>query len=149
MLYGNNKMKIKKYIIEFFIALFIFWVGSSIWIKISQSQYTERRQEARGILEKAKLAGEYLIQNKNLNNQYIVNIGPKLIQKLDEISQKENKKYMIKTFSGDVEQGDSTATHHILISNGQDNVLGIRLKYDKKLDKFHILGFWTPRNENI
>jgi hypothetical protein len=43
--------------------------------------------------------------------------------------------------------GDGRGTHHILLRSGGREILGLRLAYDRSLAGFHVLGFWTP-NQN-
>ena len=40
--------------------------------------------------------------------------------------------------------GDRKADACILYSTKEKEILGLRMKYDRGRDKFHILGFWTP-----
>jgi hypothetical protein len=40
--------------------------------------------------------------------------------------------------------GDGTATHRLYIRNSKEDCIALRLKYNSKLKKFHVLSFWHP-----
>lgn len=73
----------------------------------------------------------------------VVWIGPNLARKLDSLAAFQLDECSVGIQSGD-HLKDHEASHHLVLSCDQSERLGIRLRFDKKLNKFHILGFWTP-----
>ncbi len=44
--------------------------------------------------------------------------------------------------------GEFWDTHHLYFVCDGKRALGIRLKYEKRIDKFHIRGFWSPNRND-
>jgi len=77
----------------------------------------------------------------------IVIVGNGLREKITELQKKATEfEFGIKV--GDLEEpfGDSKADGILTIKTDYKNI-GIRLKYDKKMDKYHILGWMTLEND--
>ena len=100
----------------------------------------------------AKAIGNYLISatlEGNLNSAgpenhpNIIFVGENFKNKLIELKPKFSKRCMTEMEKGDADVGDGTATHHLFLVCGGTKLIGIRLKYDKKYNSFHILGYWT------
>jgi len=91
-------------------------------------------------------AGDYLIASwqdihvgENNGHLNMVRVGDGLIGKLRELKPATNS--CVSKLAGTKE--DSEASHLVKIFCDQIPVLGIRLRYDKSINKFHILGWWT------
>ena len=91
------------------------------------------------------------------DNQYtteriaVVHIGNGLKRKLATIGVSLNGSCSVIGVSGDAPKpiGDGSASDHILISCGGKHVLGLRLMLEAKLNKFHVIGFWSPRSSPL
>lgn len=73
----------------------------------------------------------------------VVRVGPKLARKLDSLAHFQQAECSVSTHTGD-QLKDREASHHLILNCDEFKRLGIRLRFDATLDKFHVLGFWTP-----
>ncbi|TDX51513.1 hypothetical protein [Orenia marismortui] len=109
----------------------------------------------RGLKEQAISAGNDLvnaaIHNESVESELIVFVGEGIKNKFRSLSDKLKKEYEIIYKRGDAphptgEKFNLGVNKCILtIKNQSGELLALRLKYDNKLNKFHILGFWTPK----
>lgn|SRR5690554_1275906 len=89
-----------------------------------------------------------VIENKEISSKYAVYIGEKLQLALQENKQEFIIGYEIEFRKGDLKfpYGDGKAQYRITInSSKKEELLTLRLKYDKKEAKFHILGFVSSK----
>jgi hypothetical protein len=79
------------------------------------------------------------------NSMLLVSLTPALKQALGQFLTTPTR-YDDTFRSGDepAPVGDGTATHRLYMRNHKDDYLTLRLKYDPKLKKFQVLGFWNP-----
>jgi len=108
--------------------------------------------DTKEIENKAVTLGEDLvscvIEDKEIFSEYAVYIGEKLQLALQEKRQEFLIGYEIEFCKGDLKfpYGDGKAQYRIIIySSKKEELLTLRLKYDKKEAKFHILGFVSSK----
>ncbi len=85
-----------------------------------------------------------VIENKDISSKYAIFVGEKLQLVLQENDEEFKMGYEIEFHKGDLKfpYGDGKAHYRIIIiSSKGEELLTLRLKYDKKQAKFHILGF--------
>jgi len=84
------------------------------------------------------------IQNNKASSKYAIFIGEELHLAMNKYKKDFIIGHDIQFFKGDLKYpyGDGKAEYRIVVysSNGKE-LLSIRLKYDRKKEKFHILGF--------
>ena len=114
------------------------------------SAYTAHsaRQSSAVISHRANEIGKYLIEkialsSQKTENRQIVFLGKAVRSKFKSLSNSLREGYRTKVIDSDLTapHGDGSASHHIIIFNDQKKLLALRLRYDERLDKFHILGF--------
>ncbi|NLY88170.1 MAG: hypothetical protein GX085_00885 [Firmicutes bacterium] len=105
------------------------------------------------IKNKAIGLGDHLvscvIENREISSKYAVHIGESLQLALQEKKEEFIEGYEIEFRKRDMEfpYGDGKARYRIIIySSKKEKLLTLRLKYDKKEAKFHILGFASATN---
>jgi hypothetical protein len=96
--------------------------------------------------------GKELTQTEFSETEYtqitdVVVVGNGLREKMTEL-QKNANEFEFKITDGDLEKpfGDNQADAVLAIITDYKNI-GIRMKYDKGKDKFHILGWMTLNND--
>ena len=93
--------------------------------------------------------GKKLTQTDSLQISDIVIVGNGLREKMTELK-KNATEFEFRTQKGDYEKpyGDNHADVILIIKTDYENI-GIRLKYDKEKDKYHILGWKTLDNSKF
>jgi hypothetical protein len=76
-------------------------------------------------------------------SRYYVTIEDGLMEELMELQLELWQDYEIEVYERDNDKENGKASHFIIIKSKGEERFGIRLKYDKDADKFHILGYWT------
>lgn len=109
----------------------------------STSYVTDRAISVGERLLQAGTSGGATELSANRTFPDVVWIGPELARKLDALASLETSACAATVLGGDVHE-DHEASHHLILNCHGFARLGIRLRFDRTLDKFHILGFWTP-----
>ena len=87
-----------------------------------------------------------VINGKTISSMHAIFIGENLRRALQDRREEFIRGYKIQCFSGDSRYGDNKAQYHLVISSEEDKkIVTLRLKYDKSLEKFDVLGFVTSR----
>lgn len=81
------------------------------------------------------------------NSTLLVSMPPRLEQALKEFLTTPSA-YLDTIRFGDEPPpiGDGTATHRVYIRNFKEDSIALRLRYEPKLKKFHVLGFWQANS---
>lgn len=74
----------------------------------------------------------------------LVRIGDGLRQRLSDLHGQLQADCSVDVRSGDAPGalGDGRASHHLLLRSGGAEVLGLRLRWDRRRGAFHVVGFW-------
>ncbi len=104
---------------------------------------------ARALAPRAKhlglsLCAAAVAQDDTARVHEAVAVGPDLRAKLRELGPKLAPGYGVEVLAGDPAPGDGSASHQVKLLAGSAAVLTVRLRYDAKVDAFHVLGFFTP-----
>ena len=78
----------------------------------------------------------------DLQSEDIVHLGSSTKSKLEELP--KDVKINVRIGDATAPIGDRKADACIFYSTKQKKLLGLRMKYDIRRNKFHIMGYWTP-----
>lgn len=89
-------------------------------------------------------AGNSLINSNS--SEMFVNVGVGLGTRWDSFARLPVAIESIQMEDEPAPIGDGLASSRVFFTNGAMECLAIRMRWDEKRKKFHIVGFWTPEN---
>lgn len=94
----------------------------------------------------ASVSGEALSLANSTSFPAVVRFGPSLPQKLASMRPLLSSGCSVEMIPKAAAIGSFWDTHHLYFVCSNRRVLGIRLRYSSRLEKFHVRGYWTPRS---
>jgi hypothetical protein len=96
---------------------------------------------------RARIIGQDLIATTN--SSYLVRLEEGLRGRLSELLASRTEVAYVSLGDAPRPIGDGRAQVVLFLRNSTGALLGIRLRKSRQPDKFDVLGFWTPRPEEL
>ncbi len=91
-----------------------------------------------------------VILNQKRDFEGVVIIGDGLADRLFNLASTFREGCSSEAFSGPSPvHGQFWDTHHLYFVCEGKKILGVRLKYQNRIDKFHIRGYWSPQRKYL
>jgi len=126
----------KTQLVTFIVAVLLFCGGFAF--------YGVRQKHYSAIQAQSYAAASDLINSNHTN--LFVGIGTGIKRKWDQFAKLPARIESVQIGDEPAPIGDGQANSRAFFANEAGERLAIRLRWDEQQQKFHVLGFWTPKN---